>query len=103
MEGRTTTATTSKPRRTRLTNTNTDYQCCDTSGSGNALVTFVRKAIYRMNLWTGLYMLNQNERAAFHILGWVVLFSFCSYCYAFWKGFIDGLTQDGGDSVPQVA
>ena len=80
-------------RRTRLTNTNTDLQCCDTNSNGGAIMNFLQKSIYRMNLWTGLYMLNPYERATFHIVGWIALVSFSLYVYVFWKGFVAGLSQ----------
>ena len=80
-------------RRTRLTNTNTDLLCCDADPKSGGVVDFLKRSIYRINLWTGLYMLNPRERATFHIFGLFVVVSFILYVIVFWKGFIDGYTQ----------
>jgi hypothetical protein len=45
----------------KLSNTNTDALCCEEG--------FFSRALYRYNLWTGLYMLEQHERIFFHIFG----------------------------------
>mmetsp|Transcript_3463 Transcript_3463/g.5782 ORF Transcript_3463/g.5782 Transcript_3463/m.5782 type:complete len:102 (-) Transcript_3463:188-493(-) len=69
----------------QATNTNTDVLCCDDG--------FLAKAMYRYNLWTGLYMLEQDERLFFHIFGWMFVFSLSLYMGVFLHGFVDGLLQ----------
>lgn len=73
-----------------LSNTNTDELCCDDDG-------FWSRAMYRYNVWTGLYMLEQHERIFFHIFGWMFLCSFSLYATVFLHGFIDALR--GVDTV----
>mmetsp|Transcript_25151 Transcript_25151/g.58482 ORF Transcript_25151/g.58482 Transcript_25151/m.58482 type:complete len:94 (-) Transcript_25151:492-773(-) len=67
-----------------LTNTNTDTICLDASKG------WFGKAMYRYNLWTGLYMLNQRERIFFHVFGWMFLVSLFLYMSVFVRGFMDG-------------
>jgi hypothetical protein len=70
------------------TNTNTDVLCCDDDAG------FLTRAMYRYNLWTGLYMLEQDERIFFHLFGWVFLFSLFLYLGVFFHGFIDGVRAE---------
>jgi hypothetical protein len=67
------------------------------------MMQFLRVTLYRMNLWTGLYMLNPYERATFHVVGWVVFVSCSLYFYVFWQGFKDGLlNQDHSYSTTNI-
>lgn len=70
----------------KLSNTNTDVLCCEEG--------FFNRALYRYNLWTGLYMLEQHERIFFHIFGWLFLCSLFLYVGVFLNGFIDGLRTE---------
>lgn len=69
-----------------LTHTNTDKTCLDTS-----------KPLpihwwYRYNLWTGLYMLNPNERVGFNVFGFFLSACALLYLYVFITGFRDGFS-----------
>jgi Small subunit of serine palmitoyltransferase-like len=77
------TVTAATTTRTKISNTNTDSQCFQGG--------FIQKALYRYNLWTGLYMLEPDERLWFHIFGWLFLSSFVTYMGVFAKGFIHGI------------
>jgi hypothetical protein len=68
---------------TKISNTNTDSQCYNGG--------IVGKALYRYNLWTGLYMLEWDERLGFHVFGWLFLSSLVAYLSVFGKGFWDGI------------
>lgn len=70
-----------------LTNTNTDSTCLDI----NKPIVF--RWLYSFNLWTGLYMLNGNERKGFHVFGWIFGLCMTAYVYAFITGFKDGFSQ----------
>lgn len=74
------------PTRKQLTNTNTDLQCYDEKSDG-----FLKRWLYRFNLWTGLYMLNPYERATFHIVGWISTIAVLLYGGVFCGGFVEGL------------
>jgi hypothetical protein len=74
------------PETKKLSNTNTDALCCEDG--------FFSRALYRYNLWTGLYMLEQHERIFFHIFGWMFLFSLFLYIGVFAHGFIDGFRAE---------
>lgn len=69
-----------------LSKTNTDTLCLDTDGRG----VFIQKALYRYNLWTGMYMLEPHERWALNILFSILATMGCLYTFVFWKGFLDG-------------
>mmetsp|Transcript_103 Transcript_103/g.139 ORF Transcript_103/g.139 Transcript_103/m.139 type:complete len:82 (+) Transcript_103:161-406(+) len=71
------------PGTKKLSNTNTDQLCCEGG--------FFSRALYRFNLWTGLYMLERHERVIFHIFGWLFLCSFCLYMGVLLHGLYDGL------------
>jgi len=68
-----------------LSKTNTDTLCHDGST--------IRKAFYRYNLWTGMYMLEPHERLALNVLFTVLATMVLLYTFAFWKGFIDGWNE----------
>jgi hypothetical protein len=74
------------PEMKKLSNTNTDALCCERG--------FFNRALYRYNLWTGLYMLEQHERIFFHIFGWLFLTSLFLYVGVFVNGFIDGFRTE---------
>eukprot|EP00538_Stauroneis_constricta_P002126 CAMPEP_0119549388 /NCGR_PEP_ID=MMETSP1352-20130426/3091_1 /TAXON_ID=265584 /ORGANISM="Stauroneis constricta, Strain CCMP1120" /LENGTH=113 /DNA_ID=CAMNT_0007594921 /DNA_START=59 /DNA_END=400 /DNA_ORIENTATION=- len=82
------TSKTQRRAKKKLTNHNTDVLCCD-SKKDSWISTF----IYRINLWTGLYMLNSWERAAFHIFGWVSSVAIFIYVAVFLSGFVEGIAQ----------
>ena len=74
-----------------LSKTNTDALCLDTSQKG--FLAFVRKCIYRYNLWTGLYMLERHERYAFHAVVGTFLVAVLVYCGVFTAGIVQGMTK----------
>ena len=74
------------PETKKLSNTNTDALCCDEG--------FFSRALYRYNLWTGLYMLEQHERIFFHIFGWLFLTSLFLYVGVFVNGIIHGFMAE---------
>merc|ERR1712032_213150 len=76
----------------RLTNTNTDLLCCDETSP------ILNKTLYRFNLWTGLYMLNDREKIVYHLLIWFIIILFLVYVYVFLSGFKQGLL----DGVPSI-
>ena len=76
---------------TRLSNTNTDALCCDTSS--NVVVKTFKIFIYRFNLWTGLYMLEKHERFAFHVAGWCCTAAILLYIGVFMRGFMEGFLE----------
>jgi hypothetical protein len=83
----TTNATTiNKRTKASLSHANTDALCCE-GGVWS-------RALYRYNVWTGLYMLEPHERIFFHIFGWMFLCSLVLYLGVFWNGFMDGLMDD---------
>lgn len=57
----------------------------------------ISKFMYRYNIWTGLYMLEWDERLGFHIFGWLFLSSLVIYLTVFGKGFVDGIFAGQGD------
>mmetsp|Transcript_6444 Transcript_6444/g.9431 ORF Transcript_6444/g.9431 Transcript_6444/m.9431 type:complete len:83 (-) Transcript_6444:348-596(-) len=69
-----------------LSKTNTDTLCLDSESRGAS----IKKAIYRYNLWTGMYMLEPHERSAINVIFTVLGVMGCLYTYVFWKGVIDG-------------
>ena len=69
-----------------LSKTNTDTICLDTSSR----FKWLRKALYRYNLWTGMYMLEPHERWALNVLFGTLAVMGCLYAFVFWRGFIDG-------------
>lgn len=73
---------------TRLSNTNTDALCCDTTS--NVVVKTFNTFMYRFNLWTGLYMLEKHERFCFHTAGWCCTCAFLLYIGVFCRGFMEG-------------
>jgi len=79
----TTTNTATASSSVKISNTNTDVLCYNGG--------FFQKFIYRYNIWTGLYMLDRDERLWFHIFGWIFLSSFFTYVGVFAKGFFDGV------------
>ena len=72
----------------KLTNTNTDFLCADQQKP--SIFTY----LYQYNLWTGLYMLNSNEKAAFHVFGWAFVICASLWMYVFMKGFRDGFLSE---------
>eukprot|EP00979_Chaetoceros_neogracilis_P018086 scaffold10550_cov271-Chaetoceros_neogracile.AAC.65 len=79
-----------------LSKTNTDTLCLDQNSKGG----YIRKAVYRYNLWTGMYMLEPNERCALNFLFAILAGMCCLYTLAFWKGLLEGwqaFTEDIGD------
>jgi hypothetical protein len=73
---------------TKLSNTNTDALCCDTTSNG--VVRSIRTFVYRFNLWTGLYMLEKHEQWAFLLAGWFCTSAFLLYIGVFSLGFLEG-------------
>ena len=82
-----------------LSKTNTDTLCLDTNPSsfvGKRFLWF-RKANYRYNLWTGLYMLEPHERWTLNLLFGILATMSCLYACVFWKGFYDGWSGISAD------
>jgi len=71
-----------------LTKTNTDTLCLDMEARG--ISTGIQKALYRYNLWTGMYMLEPHERCALNMLFSMLATMGCFYAFVFWKGFFYG-------------
>jgi len=69
-----------------LSKTNTDTLCHDP----NSRFACLRKAFYRYNLWTGMYMLEPHERWTLNILFGLLAVMGVLYTFIFWKGFTDG-------------
>ena len=67
----------------------TDSLCCDVDSS-NAPIRWIRKAVYRYNLWTGLYMLEVHERVVFHTIVALFFASACLWSFFFASGFLQG-------------
>mmetsp|Transcript_20068 Transcript_20068/g.55845 ORF Transcript_20068/g.55845 Transcript_20068/m.55845 type:complete len:96 (+) Transcript_20068:297-584(+) len=79
-------------RNKKLTNHNTDVMCRDAKTD-----SWLQTTIYRIHLWTGLYMLNAWERAAFQIFGCISGLAFLLYVGVFVSGVIEGIRQAAGD------
>ena len=73
-----------------LSKTNTDALCLDTRPGASIIPLWIRKAIYRYNLWTGMYMLEPCERQALNAFFGTLAFMGSLYTYVFLKGFLDG-------------
>lgn len=73
-----------------LSKTNTDTMCVDTRPDASKIPLWIRKATYRYNLWTGMYMLEPHERFALNVFVGTLAFFGSLYTYVFWKGFLDG-------------
>ena len=73
-----------------LSKTNTDALCLDTRPEASSIPLWIRKAFYRYNLWTGMYMLEPHERNALNVFFVTLAFMGSVYTYVFWKGFFDG-------------
>ena len=67
-----------------LSKTNTDTLCCDSSEG------FIRRFVYRINLWSGAYMLERHERICLYSAVGLFFVSSCLYTVLFASGFVDG-------------
>ena len=67
-----------------LSKTNTDTLCCDSSEG------FIRRFVYRINLWSGAYMLERHERIGLYSAVGLFFVSSCLYTVLFASGFVDG-------------
>ncbi len=78
-----------------LSKNNTDALCLDTSDKsstiGGKIAAFLRKCMYRYNLWTGLYMLERHEQYLFNAILWTFLCVILIYCWIFLAGIIQGI------------
>jgi hypothetical protein len=72
-----------------LSKTNTDELCYDSSPEKKN--GWVRLAVYRFNLWTGLYMLERHERYAFNLVAGTFVAAAMLYCGSFTAGLLKGL------------
>ena len=75
-----------------LSKTNTDTLCLDTRPDASVVPLWMRKATYRYNLWTGMYMLEPHERHTLNVFFSILAFFGSVYTYVFWKGFFDGFS-----------
>mmetsp|Transcript_3968 Transcript_3968/g.4875 ORF Transcript_3968/g.4875 Transcript_3968/m.4875 type:complete len:85 (-) Transcript_3968:394-648(-) len=82
-----------------LSKTNTDTLCLDTRPEASSIPLWIRKAVYRYNLWTGMYMLEPHERHALNVLFGTLALMGCLYTYVFWKGFFDGYASVESESI----
>eukprot|EP00979_Chaetoceros_neogracilis_P000039 scaffold13_cov311-Chaetoceros_neogracile.AAC.3 len=57
-----------------------DTLCLDQNSKGG----YIRKAVYRHNLWTGIHTLEPNERWALNFLFAILAGTFCRYTLVFW-------------------
>mmetsp|Transcript_2227 Transcript_2227/g.3012 ORF Transcript_2227/g.3012 Transcript_2227/m.3012 type:complete len:80 (-) Transcript_2227:54-293(-) len=73
-----------------LEKTNTDTVCLDTNPSASYVPLCIRKGIYRYNLWTGMYMLEPDERRPLNLFIGTLSFLGSLYAYVFVKGFVNG-------------
>jgi hypothetical protein len=75
-----------------LSKTNTDSLCVDIESDGllQRNTRWIRKAYYKYNLWTGLYMLEPHERWGLNLLFTILTTMGCLYTFMFWKGLLDG-------------
>lgn len=67
-----------------LSKTNTDTLCCDPAEG------FIRRFVYRVNLWSGAYMLERHERICLYSAVGLFFVSSCLYTVLFASGFVDG-------------
>ena len=67
-----------------LSKTNTDTLCCDPAEG------FIRRFVYRVNLWSGAYMLERHERICLYSAVGLFFVSSCLYTLLFASGFVDG-------------
>ena len=67
-----------------LSKTNTDTLCCDSSEG------LIRRFVYRINLWSGAYMLERHERICLYSAVGLFFVSSCLYTVLFASGFVDG-------------
>ncbi len=78
-----------------LSKNNTDALCLDTSDKnttiGGKIAAFLRKCMYRYNLWTGLYMLERHEQYLFNAIVWTFLCAVLIYCWIFLAGIVQGI------------
>mmetsp|Transcript_15655 Transcript_15655/g.24356 ORF Transcript_15655/g.24356 Transcript_15655/m.24356 type:complete len:84 (+) Transcript_15655:132-383(+) len=81
-----------------LSKTNTDSLCCDTT-SKNVFVRWMELAVYRFNLWTGLYMLERHERFLINCLVLLCVGASCLYLGVLSLGFYNGFM--GFEDLPQ--
>ena len=67
-----------------LSKTNTDTLCCDPAEG------YIRRFVYRVNLWSGAYMLERHERICLYSAVGLFFVSSCIYTLHFASGFVDG-------------
>jgi len=74
-----------------LSKTNTDTLCCDPAEG------YIRRFVYRVNLWSGAYMLERHERICLYSAVGLFFVSSCIYTLLFASGFVDGWKDSSAD------